>query len=294
MLIHAGLPAYTPFFHGDKSEGSELRPVAAAPLENQSGDLKSVTEAEASASTSLQERQSSQALTSPQASSPQATPSESVQADKARLEAEKVEKQAQRQQEMVEQKQIQALSSRDSEVRAHEQAHAAVGGQYAGAPTYQFQRGPDGVNYAVGGEVSISTSAISGDPRATIEKARIIKQAALAPAEPSPQDRRVAASAAQMEAQAMADLVAMEQEQRVATEQSLSGGEEEVQEEEKDEEAYELPLSNPKEKQEPPKPLISNEQELFNRLSAALNNRLVGSQIESQAPRPGDFISQFA
>lgn len=91
------------------------------------------------------------------------------------------------------------LKARDREVRLHEAAHAAVGGRYAGAPTYDYQRGPDGRQYAVGGEVSISTSEVQGDPRATIDKARIIRAAALAPAEPSAQDRRVAAEAAQLE-----------------------------------------------------------------------------------------------
>lgn len=100
---------------------------------------------------------------------------------------------------------VSELSSRDREVRAHEQAHAAVGGQYAGAPSYQFKRGPDGVNYAVGGEVQIDVSP-APSPQETIAKAQVVRQAALAPAEPSPQDRRVAAQASQMEAQARAEM----------------------------------------------------------------------------------------
>ena len=101
---------------------------------------------------------------------------------------------------------ITELKARDREVRAHEAAHAAVGGQYAGAPTYTFQRGPNGVSYAVGGEVSISTSAVSGNPEATLQKAQQIQRAALAPAEPSTQDRRVAAEATQMAQQARIDI----------------------------------------------------------------------------------------
>lgn len=104
------------------------------------------------------------------------------------------------------QKQIDELVTIDREVHAHEQAHAAVGGEYAGSPTYQFVRGPDGVSYAVGGEVSISTSPIPDDPQATIRKAQQIRQAANAPADPSPQDRRVAAAAASLEAEARAQL----------------------------------------------------------------------------------------
>ncbi|MEO0436943.1 MAG: putative metalloprotease CJM1_0395 family protein [Pseudomonadota bacterium] len=109
-----------------------------------------------------------------------------------------------------ERQQVQELAARDREVRAHEQAHANVGGRFAGAPTYTFQRGPDGRQYAVGGEVAIDVSPVPGDPQATIEKARIVRRAALAPAEPSTQDRRVAAEATAIEQQARAELLAQE------------------------------------------------------------------------------------
>ncbi|RYZ97437.1 MAG: catalase [Moraxellaceae bacterium] len=105
-----------------------------------------------------------------------------------------------------EQKLINELAARDREVHAHEQAHAAVAGQYAGTITYQFVKGPDGLSYAVGGEVSIDTGAVVNDPEATLRKAQQIRMAANAPADPSPQDRRVAAEAAQMESEARAEL----------------------------------------------------------------------------------------
>lgn len=105
-------------------------------------------------------------------------------------------------------KELTELKARDREVRAHEAAHQAVGGQYAGAITYVYQRGPDGAQYAVGGEVSIDTSPVEGDPQATIEKMRTVRAAALAPAEPSPQDRAVAAQAMQIMLQAQSDLAA--------------------------------------------------------------------------------------
>ncbi len=124
-------------------------------------------------------------------------------AEQQKLSQRRIE--AQREQDI--QAEVRQLSARDQEVRTHEQAHVAAGGQYAGSPVYEFKRGPDGISYAVGGEVSISVSRES-TPEATIRKAEIIKRAALAPAEPSPQDRRVAAMAGQMEAQARAELVA--------------------------------------------------------------------------------------
>lgn len=99
------------------------------------------------------------------------------------------------------QKQVKDLKDRDREVRIHEQAHAAVGGQYAGSPSYEYQTGPDGKRYAVGGEVSIDVSE-EEKPEDTIQKMQIVRAAALAPAEPSTQDLKVAAEASQKENQA--------------------------------------------------------------------------------------------
>lgn len=116
------------------------------------------------------------------------------------------ERELERQREQQEQAEIRELAARDREVRMHEQAHAALGGRHAGAPRYEYQRGPDGVSYAVSGEVPIDTSKVPNDPRATIEKAQQIRRAAFAPQEPSDTDRRVAAEAARMENEARAEL----------------------------------------------------------------------------------------
>ncbi len=102
---------------------------------------------------------------------------------------------------------IAKLRKQDQEVRRHEQAHAAAAGGLAkGGATFSYQRGPDGKQYAVGGEVKIDTSPISGNPEATIRKAKQIRAAALAPADPSAQDRAVAASATALEARAQQEL----------------------------------------------------------------------------------------
>jgi hypothetical protein len=105
-------------------------------------------------------------------------------------------------------REIARLAERDRDVRTHEAAHAAVGGPYAGSPSLTYKSGPDGRFYAVGGEVSIDISPVAGDPQATIEKAQTVRAAALAPAQPSAQDMRVAARAMQMAAQAYAELSA--------------------------------------------------------------------------------------
>lgn len=102
---------------------------------------------------------------------------------------------------------LRELKARDTEVRAHEQAHKAAGGQLVtGGPTYEYETGPDGHRYAVGGEVSIEVSPESGDPAATIAKAQAVRRAALAPANPSSTDRQVAARAGAMERDARAEI----------------------------------------------------------------------------------------
>ena len=101
----------------------------------------------------------------------------------------------------------------DRQVRAHEQAHLAAAAGLARGVSFTFVTGPDGQQYAVGGEVSIDTSPVSGDPRATIQKAQQIRAAANAPSNPSGQDRAVAAQASQMEQAARQELAAEKREE---------------------------------------------------------------------------------
>ena len=110
--------------------------------------------------------------------------------------------------EADQQKEIQALKDRDREVRIHEQAHlSAAGGIAVSGAKFQFVTGPDGQRYATGGEVSIDTSAVPGDPQATLRKAESIRRAAMAPAQPSSQDYSVASKAAAMANRASIELL---------------------------------------------------------------------------------------
>lgn len=96
------------------------------------------------------------------------------------------------------QQDLDKLQARDREVRQHEQAHlSAAAGIAVAGPSYDFERGPDGKNYAVGGEVQISISP-GRTPEETLAKAQQIERAALAPKDPSGPDRQVAAQAEQM------------------------------------------------------------------------------------------------
>ena len=168
---------------------------------------------------------------------------------------------------------IRQLKARDREVRLHEAAHAAVGGRYAGSPELQYERGPDGVNYAVSGEVSVSVSPVAGDPEATLEKARQIRAAALAPAEPSSQDRRVAAEASRLEVEARADI----QQQKIAAEQQRRDRIEEGRKEDLEEDITEVADSQSAETSGP-EPVVVQVQDVEPRTQSADNSDEDSSQ----------------
>jgi len=92
------------------------------------------------------------------------------------------------------QAQILELKATEEKVKAHEAAHKSAGGTMTGPVSYSYTRGPDGKNYISGGEVPISVSS-GKTPQETISRMQQVIRAALAPADPSPQDRAVAAQA---------------------------------------------------------------------------------------------------
>lgn len=100
--------------------------------------------------------------------------------------------------------QLRELQSIDRNVKAHEAAHQAAGGGLAGAASFSYTRGPDNQMYAVAGEVPIRMQE-GRTPEETIANARQVAAAAMAPADPSPQDYKVAANAAKMEFDARAE-----------------------------------------------------------------------------------------
>ncbi len=116
--------------------------------------------------------------------------------DKEKKELSKEEKQV-----------VKELQTRDLETRVHEQSHIAAAGGYAkGGASYSFQTGPDGKQYAIGGSVQIDSSSIANNPEATLRKAQVVRQAALAPKDPSGTDRAVAASASASMMNALKDI----------------------------------------------------------------------------------------
>ncbi|MCL2208053.1 MAG: hypothetical protein FWB90_08190 [Fibromonadales bacterium] len=107
-----------------------------------------------------------------------------------------------------EQRKVNELEKIDKKVKVHEQAHVSAAGGYArGGANYNYVTGPDGKRYASGGHVNLDTSP-EKTPEATIRKADVIRKAALAPADPSPADRQIAADAAKMAQKAQRELSA--------------------------------------------------------------------------------------
>jgi len=115
------------------------------------------------------------------------------------------------------QRKVDELEKIDENVRTHEQAHLNAAGGYArGGASYDYVTGPDGKRYAKSGHVKIDTSP-EKTPEATIRKADIVRKAALAPADPSPSDRQIAADAAEMKSKAQKELEAGATTQRPLT-----------------------------------------------------------------------------
>lgn len=147
------------------------------------------------------------------ATNPSADDLETTNKDIVKTEAAKLTQKATKELSQKEQQEISQLKQRDLEVKAHEQAHLSAAGSLAvSGASFTYQTGPNGVRYAVGGEVSISTSPVNGDPAATLKKADAIRRAALAPANPSSQDLIVASKATAMAGKARVDLVKLSQE----------------------------------------------------------------------------------
>lgn len=86
-----------------------------------------------------------------------------------------------------------------NEIYSHEMAHKTAGGHLAGAIV--IEKNGDGI--PVGGHVAIKMPSIDpNNPQKTIDEANIVIRSAMAPADPSNQDYRVAAQARSIKSQA--------------------------------------------------------------------------------------------
>ncbi len=132
-------------------------------------------------------------------------PAADKNADKVTISSDKGKDAKDKENDQKIQSEVQKLKANEQRVRSHELAHQSVGGRYAGAPSYQYTKGPDGKSYISGGEVSIDVSSAK-DPEETLTKMRQVRAAAMAPSDPSPQDQSVAQKASQIETQAQQEI----------------------------------------------------------------------------------------
>jgi hypothetical protein len=119
---------------------------------------------------------------------------------------------------------VSKMKQTEREVIAHEAAHRAAGGRFAGPASYSYSQGPDGKKYITGGEVPISVPG-GGTPEETARNMEQVARAALAPADPSGQDMRVAAQASAAAAQARQQMAA----ERSSDAQAQGGNEKDSQ-----------------------------------------------------------------
>ena len=88
---------------------------------------------------------------------------------------------------------LEKFKKSDSNIRSHEQIHASIG-QTTAPISYNYQEGPDGKMYVVGGHVRLDTS-IPDDPKAAALKLDQIKRASSGPSDSSSADMGISTQA---------------------------------------------------------------------------------------------------
>lgn len=113
----------------------------------------------------------------------------------------------------AQQREIDRLKETDRLVREHADAHLVAGqGVVLSGPRYSYTYGPDGRQYASGGDVTFDTSR-EQKPEANIDKGQRLQTAALAPAQPTPEDFQVAAVGKDLETSGRQDLASRQAEE---------------------------------------------------------------------------------
>ena len=210
---------------GSESVAGELSHIQ----QNQAEQVRDEQAKQAREKAIQEQEQKQQALAEAFAKADNRQQAQQTQGEQTRQQNLAKEQVKQTQEKAIEQQQAQIdeLKARDTEVKAHEHAHASVGGQYAQSPSFKYEKGADGQRYATDGEVQIDVSIVPGDPLATINKMKQVYAAAMAPVDPSSADIRVAAQALQKMNEAKAKLAEERQQQIVdqSTTETLIGAE---------------------------------------------------------------------
>ncbi|MCS6240777.1 putative metalloprotease CJM1_0395 family protein [Shewanella baltica] len=222
------LEQFTQVFGDAKAQVSQVEDPAIA--SNPDDRQQALADVFAKNDNQLEKQAQEEASQKQQAAAVEQAKQQQSQAQSQAQQAQEQVKQAQEKAQAQQQQQVDSLKARDSEVKAHEHAHANVGGQYAQSPSFKYEKGADGQRYATDGEVQIDVSAVGGDPLATINKMKQVYAAAMAPVDPSSADIRVAAEALQKMNEAKVKLAEERQQQIVdlQTTQTLVGADAQI------------------------------------------------------------------
>jgi hypothetical protein len=131
----------------------------------------------------------------------------------------------------------------------------------------------------------------------TIEKAQIIRRAALAPAAPSAQDRKVAAVAVQMAAEAHTEILQMEhaqrlEEQRLQEEQQMKNDSQQAQRREDNHSSTSIDNGR---NNDPVDAINETQEQKFTEISNDLTAQLVALGGAQQAPQSlGSIVNRLA
>lgn len=222
------LEQFTQVFGDAKAQVSQVEDPAIA--SNPEDRQQALADVFAKNDNQLEKQAQEEASQKQQAVAAEQAKQQQSQAQSQAQQAQEQVKQAQEKAQAQQQQQVDSLKARDSEVKAHEHAHATVGGQYAQSPSFKYEKGADGQRYAIDGEVQIDVSPVGGDPLATINKMKQVYAAAMAPVDPSSADIRVAAEALQKMNEAKEMLIEERQQQIVdlQTTQTLLGADAQI------------------------------------------------------------------
>ena len=136
------------------------------------------------------------------------------------IKSEAEKREASRKKDKAEDKkdsQVRELENIQREVIAHEAAHKAAAGEFGGGISYTYTEGPDGKSYITGGEVPIKLrQGVTHEE--TLRNMQQVQAAANAPADPSGQDRQVAAKAVAIASRARSEILHDDESERETSE----------------------------------------------------------------------------
>lgn len=156
----------------------------------------------------------------------EATDSEENERNQTIIKAESNKREAKRKEDKAEDRkdsQVRELEQIQQEVIAHEAAHQAAAGEFGGGVSYSYTQGPDGQSYITGGEVPIRFKE-GATPEETLRNMQKVQAAANAPADPSGQDRQVAAKAAALATKARGEITREHAEERAEHSETVASG----------------------------------------------------------------------